>query len=200
MSGLKDIKNQIFGRLTVIEYVGTNQNKRSIWLCKCECGKEVRVPGSYLKVGSTKSCGCYKRDTLKERNPKKNEFELDGDVTKLFVPVYGGNALTCFIDTAMLEKVKRYRWIARYLKASGYYYVFAVEKTNGIKRTIFIHRFITDAPKGMVVDHKNHNTLDNTLRNLRVCTQRENMQNRKIAPNNTTGMRNVTWNKQNKKW
>ena len=37
-----------------------------------------------------------------------------------------------------------------------------------------MHREIMKPPKGMDVDHKNHNKLDNTRESLRVCTHAEN--------------------------
>jgi hypothetical protein len=53
----------------------------------------------------------------------------------------------------------------------------------------------------MEVDHKNHNALDNTDDNLRVCTSAENQQNKKGAyANNKSGIRGVCWKKDNKKW
>jgi hypothetical protein len=42
---------------------------------------------------------------------------------------------------------------------------------------MYMHRQVTEPPKGMVVDHINHNKLDNRRANLRVCTRRENIFN-----------------------
>lgn len=47
---------QKFGRLTV---VGLGRcNGATFWDCLCDCGKRIRVQGSYLVSGHTKSCGC----------------------------------------------------------------------------------------------------------------------------------------------
>ena len=41
----------------------------------------------------------------------------------------------------------------------------------------YMHRYLTKAPKGKVVDHINGNTLDNRIKNLRICTVSENARN-----------------------
>lgn len=56
-----DLTGKKFWNMTVIRYVGINQKGRSIWLCKCDCGKEKVVVGSELKRGKVKSCGCLNR-------------------------------------------------------------------------------------------------------------------------------------------
>lgn len=72
---------------------------------------------------------------------------------------------------------------------------------EGKSKTFYLHRFVTDAPKGKVVDHMNHNTLDNRKINLNVCTQFENQQNLKGAKKNSkSGVRGVAWDKANNKW
>lgn len=62
-----DIAGQKFGRLTALtrEHERTTGGKIK-WKCICECGKEVVVPASALKLGNTTSCGCKRTDTIRE--------------------------------------------------------------------------------------------------------------------------------------
>lgn len=43
-----------------------------------------------------------------------------------------------------------------------------------------MHRMIMNPPDILVIDHINGNPLDNRKKNLRICTHRENMQNKHI--------------------
>lgn len=66
-------------KLTVIKYIGKD-NYRSIYLCKCDCGKEVEVMGSHLthtNNNATKSCGCSKGTY---EGKEANYFRLYGKV------------------------------------------------------------------------------------------------------------------------
>ena len=47
-------------------------------------------------------------------------------------------------------------------------------------KLIRMHVEILGTPKGLVTDHLNGNSLDNRRENLRVCTQKQNMQNVKL--------------------
>ena len=59
-------------------------------------------------------------------------------------------------------------------------------------KSLGIHRFIMKALKGDIVDHINHNTLDNRKCNLRVVTPTENAFNRAGATiKSKTGVRGV---------
>lgn len=48
-----------WGMLTPLEYIGMHpKKKRSVWRCRCDCGKERIIRSDCLLSGSSKSCGC----------------------------------------------------------------------------------------------------------------------------------------------
>lgn len=71
---------------------------------------------------------------------------------------------------------------------------------NGKRTTLYLHREIMAAPKGLVVDHRDHDTLNNQKENLRVCTHQENMFNRPLSVRSKTGFKGVTWHTSKKKY
>ena len=78
----------------------------------------------------------------------------------------------------------------------GKYYV-QKRTSEGI---VYLHRLITNAPKGMYVDHISGNTLDNRQSNLRVVKNSTNLRNGRLRPNNTSGMTGVWWNTSKNRW
>lgn len=52
------IPGQRFGNLVVLERAGSNKSGEALWLCRCDCGVEKAIPGSPLRRGATRSCGC----------------------------------------------------------------------------------------------------------------------------------------------
>ena len=54
---IKDLTGQRFGKLVAIKACGKKE-KKTVWLCKCDCGNEIEVVGTALSSGNTKSCGC----------------------------------------------------------------------------------------------------------------------------------------------
>lgn len=93
------------------------------------------------------------------------------------------------VDDDDYVKVANIRW---HISSTGY--VVWRGKKDGKKLTIRMHRLITQCPKGKVVDHINHNPLDNRKDNLRICTQGENARNRKSLS------KGYWYHKQNKNW
>jgi hypothetical protein len=67
-------------------------------------------------------------------------------------------------------------------------------------RTILMHRFIMEAPKGMEIDHWDLEKLNNQQCNLRICTRKENARNQGKNKANTSGYKCVYWYGKYGKW
>lgn len=52
------LRGKQFGRLTVIEPVGTREGVGRLWRCKCECGGTITTNAYDIVKGNTTSCGC----------------------------------------------------------------------------------------------------------------------------------------------
>ncbi len=84
------------------------------------------------------------------------------------------------------------------LHHTGYRYL----RING-GSSIAIHRIIFKLKKGfapIIIDHKDRNKLNNRIGNLRPATQSVNLLNQKIARNNTSGMRGLSFDKTRGYW
>lgn len=80
--------------------------------------------------------------------------------------------LHALVDAEDYEWLKDYKWHATHPSTSGTIYA---SRRDGARTTMLMHREIMNPPKGMVVDHKNGNGLDNRRCNLRICPQRDNI-------------------------
>ncbi len=85
------------------------------------------------------------------------------------------------IDAWDYDLVARHMWHARKSKkGEGVWYAETnVKAPDGKVTTPSIHRLIMDPKPDLVVDHINHDGLDNRRANLRVCTKRENCLNKR---------------------
>jgi hypothetical protein len=107
------------------------------------------------------------------------------------------------VDDEDYEYLNKFKWHFSKRKSNGQSFAGRQpsRKLPGPRRTIVMHREIMNAPKGIQVDHINHDTLDNRRCNLRLCTCQENLRNKRLNPNkNTSGFKGVSWHKQNSKW
>ena len=68
----ENLLNKKFNKLLVIDYASF-KNKRSCWVCKCDCGNIKTIMSSKLKSGQTKSCGCL--NTINRKNKKDSLYK-----------------------------------------------------------------------------------------------------------------------------
>lgn len=135
----------------------------------------------------------------------KNKYEIIGDITKIFL-VRKGVIRECVVDTDdFLSKIKIIPGTLNLHVDSKkndieYAYINKFDPDKGKQIRCMLHRLIMEPPQGMVVDHINHDGLDNRKENLRVVTHQQNMQNQLINKNNKSGFKNVSWCETNQKW
>lgn len=188
------LEGQRFGRLVVL-YEKTERSKEGlkIYHCKCDCGKECEVIGSYLIHGDTKSCGCYKIETAKTSHIKYNKFDLTND----YGIGYTSKGEPFFFDLEDYDLIKDYCWG---INSEGYVSAKAKDGTN---KHILFHQLVFDK----YVDHiggKNTRN-DNRKVNLRKNSsdysfETYNNMNKGIQKNNTSGCPGVTWHKRDSLW
>lgn len=94
------------------------------------------------------------------------------------------------IDPESVELANSATW---YLGKNGY--VCGNTIVGGLKKAVYLHRSIINAPSGFDVDHKNKDPLDNRKGNLRVASRSQNMHNstKKIRHGQSTSTFKGVW-------
>jgi hypothetical protein len=135
------------------------------------CTNHPASPGELAEVLPTGTCRefrvkCWKqpRPAPAKNMPAPTTEESDAEVRR--IPL--GNGRFATVDAADYEELSKYKWYAVRKGVS----VYAARRKGG--RIVFMHREIMTPPKGYVVDHIDHNTLNNRRCNLRVCTNEQN--------------------------
>lgn len=126
-----------------------------------------------------------------QRTP--NQYIVNKNYTEIVLYDKNSNEVArTKIDRDDIKKTRKYKWCFSHEK-------YVVTQSKGIN--LRIHNLIMNTQKGSVVDHINHDSLDNRKKNLRIVTQHENGINRKtLNRNNKSGHRGIHWNKLNKNW
>ena len=106
-----------------------------------------------------------------------NQYVVEGDLLKIITQ----NGDVILADSEDYEKLSKHSWC---VSKTGY----AVANIN--RKVTKLHRYLLDVTDPfMVIDHKNHNRLDNRKTNIRVCSQRENAKNKGAVNNKEVGIR-----------
>lgn len=106
----------------------------------------------------------------------------------------------CLVDIDILEKLLEMKVNLTLNKSKNSNSTYVAFCFKG--KVQYLHRFIMDTPKGLVVDHEDHNGLNNLRSNLKNVTRSKNGLHRKTAAkhNKSSGIQGVSYNKVKRKY
>lgn len=124
----------------------------------------------------------------------KNGYIIDGDIATVIL----NKNKTVKIDIGDLETIKSFdgNWIMNDSNPKRIEYAYG----SSSNKMVLMHRLIMHPPSNKVVDHINGDGLDNRRSNLRVVTQAQNLQNRTMNRNNSSGVSGIYFDKHHCKW
>ena len=104
------------------------------------------------------------------------------------------------VDDEDFEYLNQYKWFAAKQKYT-YYACRKSSKINGKRHTIIMHRVIMKLDSNdLIVDHKDHDGLNNMRSNLRLCNKSQNGANSIKSIGLSSKFKGVCWNKEKMKW
>ena len=108
------------------------------------------------------------------------------------IPLVNSNTLFALVDEEDAESVLCHEWRlhTRYVQSTH----------NIYGKTMFLHQFILKVGKGEMVDHKDHNGLNNSRLNLREATPTQNTWNRYKSKSSSSQFKGVTFRKWEQRW
>ncbi len=99
------------------------------------------------------------------------------------------------IDDEDFERVSKFKWTYFYNPHNKKQYARRGVGGRRNQKTVYMHRFIMDAPKGLQVDHINGDGLNNQKHNLRLATNAQNHQNQVKSVASKSGFKGVSIDK-----
>jgi hypothetical protein len=105
------------------------------------------------------------------------------------------------VDPADYKRLRGYEWLAKKGRSSFYARRRAAGSKAGKEALIYLHQEVIEVPEGMVVDHINHDGMDNRRANLRAATYSQNLCHRKKRSGaKQSKYKGIYWRKKNRKW
>jgi hypothetical protein len=103
------------------------------------------------------------------------------------------------VDAEDYEYLSQWKWRAK-IEKNTVYAARDAYTANGKRSHIRMHRLIMSAPKGMEVDHRDGDGLNNRRNNLRVCTKAQNLTNQRPQKGTSSRFKGVYRNKRDRQW
>jgi hypothetical protein len=116
-----------------------------------------------------------------------------------FRRIYLGEGEWTIVEPADFYRFGHHKWHLRGNRKK-FYAIRDIKTGPGRTKPLSLHREIMNKPKGILVDHKNCDTLDNRRDNLRLATHSQNAQNVPKRKNTSSRFIGVCFNKRYKKW
>ena len=102
------------------------------------------------------------------------------------------------VDDGDYGLISQYKW--RLMRKLTTCYAITHIYVGRKRTTTSMHRLILGAKKGEIIDHQDHDGLNNRRYNIRLCTSRQNNMNRQKPKNGTSVFKGVSWDAISGKW
>lgn len=119
---------------------------------------------------------------------ESSAIRVEGDVAYISLT----RGYEAVIDVDDIPLVEGYPW---HVVISHGKHVYAARTPDRKKLPMLMHRVILDAPKGILVDHRDNYGLNNRRSNIRLATQSLNNANMAPSSRNKLGIKGVTQEK-----
>lgn len=116
------------------------------------------------------------------------QYTFEASMKKINVTNRKGEKFTILVSDVDYKFVSQFSWSVK--RGNSTFYA----KTRVSKRVwVTMHRMLLKPKKNEVVDHKDHNGLNNTRKNIRICCNFKNHQNGKMHSDNLSGYKGVSF-------
>lgn len=161
-------------------------------ICGRKVNKKIRMGGHTLCYKHMHQLHKYGKflDNIPRTNSDLNDYVVSDGVAYFNLYNQKNEKIATFIiDVCDIQKVKYHKW------RLSHGHVVTGLPSKGQQRDL--SHIVLDIQKddSVVVDHINGDPLDNTRDNLRICSQGENVLNKRFVSNNTSGFIGVSYKK-----
>jgi hypothetical protein len=105
------------------------------------------------------------------------------------------------VDPADYKRLRKHEWYTKRGFKSFYAHTLQRDIKTGKIKHEYMHQMLLEAPEGMIIDHINHEGMDNRKSNLRAATYSQNRCNsKKWSGVYSSKYKGVSWHKGSRKW